>query len=561
MKIKNYYLWLGISLAVTIYYGLISYQYNFSQDYIVQDDIRQHIVWLQKLDDPELFANDFIADYFESLASIGFKTLYWWSANLGIEPILLARILPTVLAIITTIYTYLFTLKILPKASCGFLATLFVNQLIWLNDDLITATPRAFVYPLLAAFLYYLSIKSLISCLILMLLQGWFYPHILLIEMGVLSLRLLVIKRTSFRFTANKTLYIWWVTGLIVTAIALYPLTQNPTELATVVTAQQMQQMPEFNFGGRTPFFGTGIRFWFYENSGLSLPAFPTIVWCSLGLPWLLTTKLPTINLITNKIAILLQVTIASLAMYVLAHLFLPVLHLPSRFTYHSLRLILGITTAIVLTVIIDTLKIWLNKKYYSLNPLTRSDKIKIALIIIASTTIVVVPAIPFIFTSFQNWKVGTNPEIYQYLAEQPKDTLVASLSEDANNIPAFSQRSILVGGEFAYAYHPAYYNRVKQRTVDLLQAQYTSNIEVLKSFIRKYGIDYIVLDKTAFTPEYLLEKDWLINSSWRDKTELAIAQIESNPDLVLNKLALSCSVVRTNSSYLIDTACIIERH
>ena len=559
MKIKNYYLWLGISLAVTIYYGLISYQHGFSQDYIVQDDVRQHIVWLQKLIDPELFPNDFIAEYFESLAPLGFKYLYLYAAKLGIEPIWLARILPTVLAIITTLYTYLFTLKILPKASTGFLATLFVNQLIWLNDDLITATPRAFLYPYLAAFLYYLSINSLIPCLILMLLQGWFYPHILLIEMGVLTLRLLLIKRKSLRLTAKKTFYIWWVMGLIVTAIALYPLTQNPPELATVVTAQQMQQMSEFNLGGRTPFFGTGIRFWFYDNSGLSLPAFPTIVWCSLGLPWLLTTKLPTVNLITNKIVILLQVTIASLSMYVLAHLFLPVLHLPSRFTYHSLRLILGITTAIVLTIILDTLKIWLDKKLHLSKSLKLLDKIKLALIIIASTTIVVVPAIPFIFTSFQNWKVGTNPEIYQYLARQPKDVLVASLSEDANNIPAFSQRSILVGGEFAFAYHPTYYHRVRQRTVDLLQAQYSPDPEVLTSFIRKYGIDYIVLDKTAFTPEYLLEKDWLINSSWRDETELAIAQIETKSTSAIAKLILDCSVVSTDNSYLIDTTCILS--
>ena len=557
MKIKNYYLWLGISLAVTIYYGIISYQHSFSQDHIVQDDIRQHIVWLQKLIDPELFPNDIIAEYFESLAPLGFKTLYSWAAKVGIEPISLARVLPTILAIITSVYTYLFTLKILPKPRTGFLATLFVNQLIWLNDDLITATPRAFLYPLLAAFLYYLSINSLIPCSILMLLQGLFYPHILLIEMGVLTLRLLVIKRKSLKLIAKKSRYIWWITGLIVTAIALYPLTQNPPELATVVTAQQMKQMPEFNLGGRTPYFGTGIKFWFYENSGLSLPAFPTIVWCSLGLPWLLTTKLPTVDLITNKIVILLQVAIASLLMYVLAHLTLPVLHLPSRFTYHSLRLVLGITTAIVLTVIIDSLKIWLDKKLY-LSNLKLLDRIKIALIIIASTTIIVVPAIPFIFTSFQNWKVGTNPEIYQYLARQPKDILVASLSEDADNIPAFSRRSILVGGEFAYAYHPAYYDRIQQRTVDLLQAQYSPDFEVLTSFIRNYGVDYIVLDKTAFTPEYL-ERDWLINSSWRDETETAIDRIKSKSTSALAKLIPNCSVVSTDNSYLIDTTCILS--
>ena len=557
-SVNNRYLWLGISLLFTLYYGIISYHHGFSQDYIVQDDVRQHIVWLQRLIDPELFTNDFIADYFENLALLGFITLYTWAAKIGIEPVWLSKILPTVLAIITTIYTYLFTLKILPRASSGFLATLFVNQLIWLNDDLISATPRAFLYPLLAAFLYYLSINSLILCLILMLLQGWFYPHILLIEMGVLTLRLLIFTRNSLKLTANKPPYIWWIMGLIVTAIALYPLLQKPPELANVITARQMQQMPEFNRGGRTPFFGTGIRYWLYENSGLSLPVFPTIVWCSLGLPWLLTTKLPTISLITNKIAILWQVAIASLFMFVLAHIFLPVLHLPSRFTYHSLRIVLGITTAITLTIILDLVTAWFRRKTQLQTSFELLDKVKLALIIIASTTIIVVPAVPFIFTSFQNWQVGTNPEIYQYLARQPKDIIVASLSEDANNIPAFSQRSILVGGEFAFAYHPAYYDRVRQRTVDLLQAQYSPDPEVLNSFIRKYGADYILLDKTAFTPEYLLEKDWLINSSWRDEVEQAIA-LQSQSTSALAKLIPSCSVVSTTGSDLLDASCIIN--
>ncbi|HEY9769888.1 MAG TPA: hypothetical protein V6C71_15570 [Coleofasciculaceae cyanobacterium] len=558
---QNYYWWLGISLLFTLYYGLLSYYHAFSQEYIVQDDIRQHIIWLQKYIDSELFPNDFIADYFQSLAPLGFEALYFWTAKVGFEPVWLAKILPVILAIITTVYIYLFTLKILPRASCAFLASLLVNQLIWLNDDLISATPRAFIYPFLAAFLYYLTINSLIPCLVLMLLQGLFYPHILLIEMVVLTLRLLVFKKSfSIKLTADKQPYLWWILGLIITAIALYPLTQQPPELATVITAEQMQQMPEFNPGGRTPIFGSGwFEYWFFGNSGLDLPLFPTIVWCSLGLPWILIIKLPVIKLITNKIAILNQVTIASLLMFALAHILLPVLHLPSRFTYHSLRIIMAIATAIVLTILIDIGKNWFNRQLQAKTSFKLFDKIKIALIIIFSITVIVVPAVPYIFSSFQNWQVGTAPEIYQYLAQQPKDILVASLSAEANNIPAFSQRSILVGDEFAYAYHPAYYNQIKQRTVDLLQAQYSANLKILQFFIRKYDLDYLLIDKNAFTPEYLLEKDWLINSSWSEETKKAIAQLESGSTPALTRFIQSCTVISTEDLILFNTACIIK--
>ena len=560
-RVNNYYLWLSVSLIVTLYYGVVSYYYASSYDYIVQDDVRQHIVWLQKYIDPELFPNDIIADYFQKLAPLGFKNFYYWAAKAGIEPVSLSKIIPTILAIATTIYSYLFCLKIIPRASCAFLSTLFINQLMWLNDDLISATPRAFLYPLLAGFLYYLSTNSLIPCLVLMLLQGLFYPHILLIEMTVLSLRLLAIERNRFKLISDKQPYIWWTLGAIVTVIALLPLIQKPPELATVLTAEQMRQMPEFHPGGRTPFFGIGwlwLKYLFIENSGLSLPFFPTIVWCSLALPWLLKTKLPTVNLITNKIAILFQVTIASLLMFILSHLTLPLLHLPSRFTYHSLRVVLGFTTAIVLTISIDAGKKWFDRKLRS-PKLKLLDKIKLALVAVFSTAIVVVPGIPFIFTEFQNWKIGTAAEIYRYLTQQPKDIFVASLSSEANNIPAFTLRSILVGDEFAFAYHPAYYSQIERRTVDLLQAQYTSNAAVLKSFIEKYGIDYFLLDRNAFTPQYLLEKDWLINSSWRETTEQAIAQLELNPDPLLSKLS-SCSVVSSSNLDLLSSYCILDR-
>jgi len=562
---RSFYIYLSISLLVTLYYGVWFYYFVFNQDYVVQDDARQHVVWLQRFIDPELFPRDLIADYFQNLAPIGFKSLYLLVAKLGLEPILLAKILPPILGILTTIYIYLFTLQILPIPITGCISSLLINQIIWLNDDLVSATPRAFIYPLFAAFLYYLSIKSLIPCLILMLLQGLFYPHILLIEMVILSLRLLIIKpeftrKFKIQLTTLKQPYIWWLAGLIVTAIALYPITQKPPELATTVTAEQMRQMPEFNLGGRSPFFGGGwFNYWFVGSSGFSLPLFPTIVWGGLILPWLLKTKLPIIKLITNKITILQQVTVASLVMFILAHILLPRLHLPSRYTYHTLRFMLAISTAIVITVIINSIKTKLNQKLKHKIPFELSEKIKLTTIILFSLIIIIVPALPLIFIDgYQDWEIGNkDQEIYQYLSQQPKDILVASLAKKANNIPAFAQRSILIGGEFAMAYHPAYHNQIKQKTVDLLQAQYSSDITVLKSFIAKYQINYFILDKTAFYPEYFSQKKWLINSSWQNKTKKVIKQLKSKNTPVLTKFIKPCRIISTTDLILLDAACI----
>ena len=557
---KSYYLWLGISILITLYYGIYFYYFVFSHQYIVQDDVRHHVVWLQKyFVDPELFPQDIIANYFYSLATWGFKCLYFIAAKVGIEPMLFAKILPPILALITTVYIYFFTLEIITIPLAGCLSSLFINQLIWLNDDIVSATARAFIYPLFAAFLYYLAKKKVIICLGLMLLQGLFYPHIVLIEMTILSVRLLIPRnKTLFQFTKDKQAYIWWVCGLIVTAIALYPMTIKPPELATTVTLEQMKQMPEFNLNGRNAFFGGGFyQYWFKDTSGPSLPLFPTIVWLGVTLPWLLFTKLPMVKLITPKVAILNQVTAASLIMFFFSHLLLPTLHLPNRYTYHTLRFVLAISTGIVVTILIDIAQKWLRKR----NRLKLTEKITITFIILFSSAVIILPAIPRIFAiGFQNWKIGTATEVYQYLAQQPKDIIVASLSDEVNNIPAFSQRSILTGTEFIMAFHPSYFNQIKQRTVDLLEAQYSYDLKVLQSFIRRYDVDFWLIENNAFEPEYLLEKQWFINSSWSSETKDAIAKMKSKSSLILPQLIPSCSVVSTPQFNLVDTDCLLDK-
>ena len=144
-------------------------------------------------------------------------------------------------------------------------------------------------------------------------------------------------------------------------------------------------------------------------------------------------------------------------------------------------------------------------------------------------------------------------------MAQQPKDIVVASLSEEINNIPAFAQRSILTGREFAYAYHPAYYSQIQQRTIDLIYAQYGDNIVILQSFIKQHNIDYIMIEKTAFTPEYLLEKDWLINSSWKAETQNAITKLTTNYSPAIINFIEPCSVVTTENFNLISTDCILK--
>ena len=554
---QAYELWFGISLLIPFYFGLISLYFAFHHNYVVQDDARQHVVWLQRYVDSNLFPNDAIADYFTSVAPLGYKSFYWGFAKLGIEPIILAKILPLFLAIIATYYLFLFSYSVLPLPVASFWCCLFFNQLIWLNDDLVSATPRAFIYPLFAAFLYYFSKRSVLLCLTVMAIQGLFYPQVLLVQLATVFVSIITFMnhKPMIKITKNKSLFI--ISSLIVSCLVLLPYILIESPFTPVVTSQQMHQMPEFNLGGRSPYFSKSAwLFWFMGSSGLNLPKFPTIVWLGFTLPWLVKCKTTITKLISHKISAIYQVFIASIFMFFIAHILLPKLHLPSRYTYHSLRFLIAIATGIIITIIVN--KIFTNKERNSAK-IVHYKLVKISTVTLL-LIITIFPAFPMVFINwFQNWQIGTQTELYQYLSNQPKDIVIASLSSEADIIPAFTHRSVLVAREFAIAYHTKYYQQFQQKTIALIKAQYSSNLKDIKKLISTYKISYFLLDYDAFTPEYLLEKDWLIRSSFTEITEDAIAKMEKSEDFAIKKLINQgkCVVLNNSNLYLLKADCI----
>ena len=157
-----------------------------------------------------------------------------------------------------------------------------------------------------------------------------------------------------------------------------------------------------------------------------------------------------------------------------IAHVLLFKLHLPSRYTNHSFRIVLAIETAIVLCVILEAIFHWINKQ-----PSSQTRKI-LGLIIIGFLGIFLIGDMSLWKNfSYPDYQKGQSPEIYEFFAQKPKDILIASLSEEANHIPTFSQRSVLFAWEYAIPYHLSYYSQIKQRATEFIWAQYLSLIHI----------------------------------------------------------------------------------
>lgn len=581
------YLWL--SLLVSLLYSLPALQEAFSSEYVIQDDARQHVFWMRRFLAPDLFPNDLIADYFQSVAPWGYTSLYQLLAWVGLDPVTLSKLLPAVLGWVITIYCFGTTLQILPVPIAGFAAATLLNQNLWMRDDLSSATPGAFFYPIFLAFLYYLLRSSLLPTLATIALQGLFYPQCVFLSAGILLLRLLDWQGRKLRLTPNRAQIRFCLSGLGVAGLVILLYALKSSQFGSVITAAEARPMIAFSPMGWSAFFTDPfVDFWICgKRSGL----IPT-EWCDLAknrqeVPqwWLGLLRFPSLSLglllpillkfkarfpLAEQIrngSLLLQGVVVSLGMFLLAHLLLFRLHLPNRYTEHSFRIFLALAAGMSLIILWDRLLHWVMKWVMKWKP-SSQVRPKVAF---SSTAILIIVLIifpysleidhdPFPVTGYVH---GKHPAIYKFLEKQPKDIVIASLAEPANQIPTFAQRSLLAGGEgYLLPYHPQYFQEMSRRLVDLIAAQYSPDLALVKAFIRKYGVDFWLLDRESFQPDFDNPKSYLTSlfQQFPEQTEPIKAQIQSGSVPALSRLTQVCSAVNKQGLTILKSRCILKQ-
>ena len=548
--------WFFCSLLIPIYYCTLTLCNILGHEYIVQDDARQHIVWFKRFVDHELFPGDLIADYFMAYGSSGLKFIYWLPAQVGLDPMVLAKLLPIPISLVATAYFFGVCLQIFPLPIGAFFSTLIFNQGIWFKDDVLSATSRGFVYPFFSGFLFYLLKGKIIPCFVFILIQALFYPMISLVSVGILIIRLIQVREGGLQWSKRRSNYILVMGSILILAVVLCPLYFRTTVWEPQVTAAQMKVMPEFSATGRTPYFGfSPLLFWTHGNSGIRLPLLPPIAWLALLLPWLRKKQQDLTENITSKIGILWQILLPSIVLFIMAHIILIRLYLPSRYTYFSFRFIMPIAAGIVLTLLLNKVCQWIRRIRCYGTRLTSKQTLLTGLSILVGCGLMIVPLITSVQLRHQNWIIAKHPELYRFIAKQPKDTMVASLSRAANNIPSFSERSILVGRETANSFHLGYYQKIRKRAVALISAQYSTDFNQIKQLIQTYNINLLLIDKAAFSPDYIARNWWLMQ--FQPVASDAIERLQQGKQPILKMFLHKCSVLSSEQYDLLDAHCI----
>ncbi len=555
-------LWFALSLVVAVVFALDGLRLAFQFPYTVQDDARQHVFWMQRFLDPELFPNDTIADYFRSVAPLGYAALYKQFASLGIDPFLLNKFLPLILGVLSTIYCFRVCTRIFPVPFAGFLSSLLLNQNLWLRDDLSSGTPRAFIYPLLLAFMHYLLRGSLYPCLTIIIIQGLLYPQTVFISVAILSVRLIHYRDGFLKISKNRSDHVFWLSGVTVAIFTLLPYAFKVTGLGPVVTVSEARGLPEFFSQGRSALFtDNSWAYWLYaKRTGIFPSEWQYVLLFSFGclLPLLgrYPSKFPLYSRIKlDGAAVLFQTLVASLGMFFLAHVFLFRFHLPGRYTQHSLRVLIALVDAIFIVVLWDSASGWITEKLRKFCLIKKTPIAAVTGCLV--TALVLLPSCAVRAYPYRlGYLKGEAPLLYNFLSEQPKDVLVVSLSEQADFIPTFAKRSVLVSREYAIPYHTGYYRRLRQRIIESIEAHYSEDLALVQHFSLKYGVDFWILEEDSFKPEYIEHNPWLMQ--YQPAATNAIEMMKHGKQPALSRLTPECTVFEDKDFIVLDAQCIM---
>ncbi|MEM1369290.1 MAG: hypothetical protein AAGG02_15040 [Cyanobacteria bacterium P01_H01_bin.15] len=535
--------WLGLSLGLTAVYAVLAWQKAWGGDYVLADDGRQHLFWLARYQDPELFRGDLIADYFEAVAPFGYRGLYWFGSLCGVAPFWLSKVMILPLYLLSVAWAFGVIWELFPVALAAGLGAIMFAQSLGITDAIFSGTPKAFIYPLFTAFAYYLLRGSPVVVLVTGLL-GLFYPQMMLVAMGVLLLRLWGWEKGRLRWRGDR----WTVVSLLIGGGVLIPYVLGTHDFGPVVTKVEAQQMIEFSQAGRSRFFyDDAIRFWFEGRGGIRWASILTPVTNGAGfgllfLPWW-RKRLPLLGKLRPKAIFLAQVVVASLGLFAISHILLFRLHLPSRYTGHSLRLVMSLGAGIFLASLLDVLwpSQWKRLWQKGLGGM-------FTLVLLGGVLLYPLWISGFPLT---NYVSGHESELYEFLRSQPPNSLVASTSRIADDLPSFAQQPVLVAREYAIPYHLGYYEIFKTRVEDLISAQYSPDLEIVQEFCDRYQIDFWLLNHNAFEVAYLAEHGWL--EDYQPVTQQALQRLKSGERPALASLVKTHTVLTGENYWLLD--------
>jgi len=478
-----------VALISGVIFVLAHFQ-ALTNPFIINDDVRQQIFWMQQWQDPALFPGDFLTAYARHYVTWGVKGLYWL-ASWWVSPLVFSKLLPGFLFIFLAVCLYKIGTRLADHClgwtmvACFWLMPFFL-------DNLAGGLARAFAAPLLALFwLGWLARRPWVMAGAL-LLQALFIPYIFLVAAPAALLAWLLARLgrdTPPPFPAQTSHFV--LLGLGALLVMAIDLQFSAGGYGPLVRAPEMVNHPEFYAHGRYPMLPEASLLWELLSPWEYIPPFQE--WgpvaggltCA-GLLALLAAGFWRLDWPSwrQRLKPAGYLGLSSLAVYFLARLFLLQLFVPDRYLMYTLNLFLCLFLALGLT---SALRV------------PRWPRHLAILTLVAAASLAAWRLEGVGLKDYSAYRA-----VYAALAATPKDALIAGHPNLMDTIPTFAQRRAFATYELAHPWSRGYWATLKPRLVDLFKAYYAADPQEVVAFCRRYGIAWLIVDDRHFTPAFL---------------------------------------------------------
>ncbi|MFH1115582.1 MAG: hypothetical protein V1792_16865 [Pseudomonadota bacterium] len=464
-----------------------------TNQYVINDDVRQQIYWMQSWTDPGLYRDDILSRYARNYVPWGVQAVYALGSQF-MNPVQFTKVVAGILFLATA--GFLFGIGTLFKDHLtGVLAVCVFFLFGTFLDRMSGGLSRGFVYPLMAGYVYFLGKENLVSAGIMLLLQSLFNPYAFLVCLSTHVIFTAHRYAAAFRAGLNPASLISLGTlaetlppamGILLTALK-YVVSASP-EFGEVVTLADMAGKVEYTDAGR---YGiVPVPSILFEIVRPWIPGFAPIGWeTEVGAFVFLTAAVAAIRVLTwntrvvdfRGFRVFFPLLSASVVLYIAARFIMMKLFLPSRYLEFSLNIFYCVSAAVCLRIVIE-----------------RFGLTRFAFPLIASV-LVMVGAVRLHGVGLSDY--SGSADLYRFVQSTPKNGLIAGHPELMDNVTTFGKRKAFITYELSHTWYKRYWRDMSEKTFDFFRAYYADDPELIRKFCRKHGIDYLVVREEDFRP------------------------------------------------------------
>jgi len=478
-----------VALISGVIFVLAHYR-ALTNPFIINDDVRQQLYWMQQWQDPGLFPGDFLTGYARHYVPWGVKGLYWLASWL-VSPLYFAKLLPGFLFVCLAVCLFMIGKRLLDRRLGWTMVAVFWLMPFFL-DNLAGGLARSFAAPLLAFFWLSWQARRPGAMGAALLLQALFIPYIFMVAAPAVLLAWALARLGRDGpppFPARTSHFV--LLGLGAALVLAMDLQFSAAGYGPLVTARDMAHHPEFYAHGRYQILPEPSLLWELISPWQYIPPFREwgpvagALTCA-GLLALVAAGLRRLDwaALCQRLKPAGYLGLASLGLYFLARLFLLKLFVPDRYLMYTLNLFYCLLLAL------------------GLQAALRVPRWPRHLAILALVAAAGLGAWRLEGVGLKDYSAYR--PLYAALASTPKDALIAGHPNLMDTVPTFARRRAFATYELAQPWSRGYWAKLKPRLTDLFKAYYAADPRVVVAFCRKYGIDFLIVDDRHFTPAFL---------------------------------------------------------